>query len=60
MRIDIPGSWTEGGSKTFQTGRSHDNSDEKNLYSLQIAYSLEQGKLCKAEFESTDSFHWTV
>lgn len=58
--LSIPGSWTEGGSRTFQRSGSQDRSEEINQYSLHISYKLEQGKVCKARFESTDAFHWTI
>ncbi len=58
--LSIPGNWTEGGSRTFQRSGSHDRSEEKNQYSLHISYKLQQGKVCKARFESTDAFHWTI
>ena len=58
--LSIPVSWTEGGSRTFQRSGSHNQSEEKNQYSLHISYKLEQGKVCKARFESTDAFHWAT
>ena len=58
--LSIPGSWTEGGSRTIQRSGSHDRSEEKNQYSLHISYKLQQRKVCKARFESTDAFHWTM
>ena len=58
--LSIPGSWTEGGSRTFQRSGSVDRLEEKNQYSLHICYELEQGKACKARFESTDAFHWAI
>lgn len=58
--LSIPGSWTEGGSRAFQHSGSHDRSKGKNQYSLHISYKLQQGKVCKARFESTDAFHWTI
>ncbi|MGA8082989.1 MAG: hypothetical protein WB988_14115, partial [Candidatus Nitrosopolaris sp.] len=54
--FSIPGTWLEGGTKTFQS----DHSEEKKLYSLQISYKLVDGKVCTAIFDSADAFHWAV
>jgi hypothetical protein len=53
--LSIPGNWAEEGSRTFSRSIGG-----KNQYSLHISYKLQQGKVCKARFESTDAFHWTI
>jgi hypothetical protein len=58
--FSIPGTWLEGGTKTFQRSGSHAPPGEETAFSLQISYKLDDGKICTGVFNSADAFHWVV
>jgi hypothetical protein len=55
---NIPSSWMEGGTSTYERTGAASPRSEKNLYTLEITYILESGNNCTAYFNSEDAFHW--
>lgn len=56
--LSIPASWMEGGTRTYERTGAASPKSEKNLYTLEITYTLESGNNCTARFFSEDVFHW--
>lgn len=56
--LDIPSSWMEGGTKTYERTGAASPKSEGNLYTLEITYALDIGDSCTARFRSEDAFHW--
>ncbi len=57
-QISIPSSWTEGGTKTYEKTGSAAPMSNKNQFTLEITYQLDNGDSCTALFKSEDVFHW--
>ena len=55
--LDIPSSWIEGGTRTYERTGAASPKSEKGLYTLEMTYELE-GSTCTARFSSEDAFHW--
>ncbi len=56
--LNIPSSWMEGGTRTYERTGAASPKSEKNFYTLEITYVLESGNSCTAYFNSEDAFHW--
>ncbi|MEW6605721.1 MAG: hypothetical protein AB1351_13690 [Thermoproteota archaeon] len=56
--LRIPVSWVEGGTRTYERTGAANPKSERNLYTLEITYALENGNNCTARFFSEDVFHW--
>jgi hypothetical protein len=56
--MSIPSNWTEGGTRTYEKTGSAAPKSNKNLFTLEITYHLDNGNNCTACFNSEDAFHW--
>ncbi len=56
--LNIPSSWMEGGTRTYERTGAASPKSKRNLYTLEITYVLEGGNSCTAYFNSEDAFHW--
>jgi hypothetical protein len=57
-KLNIPSSWMEGGTRTYERTGAASPRSEGNLYTLEISYALDSGDSCTARFFSEDAFHW--
>ncbi len=57
--INIPASWTEGDTSSYERTGSFTRTDSPENFSLEFSYVTSSGNRCKAHFGSTDAYHWT-
>jgi hypothetical protein len=56
--LDIPVTWTEGGTRTYSRSGLWQPESKGALFALDITYRVYSGNSCTARFGSEDAFHW--